>query len=337
MQLGRGTALSRTTEQSAGYQPHGQGRYIVIATICGVDVAKAWLDGWVAGAGHRRFGNDAAGWAELAAWARRHGVTLVAMEASGGAERDAFAALWAAGLACALANAREVRDFARAMGKLEKTDRIDAEVIARFAATRGLKPQKPASEAQSRLTELSTRLRQLTGTLSAEKKRLHTTRDALALTSLRKMIAFLKQEIEAIADAITALIRSDPVWAGIEATLRSVKGVSDRTVAVLLAEMPELGLLSGKAIAKLAGLAPLADDSGLRSGHRAIRGGRTAVRSILYLVADIARKYDPNLAEFKQRLLAQGKPKMVVRTAMARKLIVQLNAKVRDATANMAN
>lgn len=306
-------------------------------TICGVDVSKVWLDGWIEAGGYRRFANDAAGIADLARWATGHGSGLVVMEASGGIEQPAFLALWRAGLPCALTNPRAVRKFAEAMGKLEKTDRIDAEVIARHAAARRISPTQPASQEQQRLTALATRLRQVTGDLSVNKQRLHSTRDPVALASLREAIAFCTAQARALAAQIAALVEHDPVWAALDRTFRSVKGVAGRTVAVLLAELPEIGTLSNKAVAKLAGLAPIANDSGKRSGPRSIRGGRAAVRSILYLVADIARKYDPTLAEFRQRLLDQGKPKMVVRIALARKLLVRLNAKARETRLALAS
>ena len=299
-------------------------------SMCGVDVSKAWLDGWIEAGGYRRFANDGAGIAELAGWVAGHGGGLVVMEASGGIEQAAFLALWRAGLPCALTNPRTVRRFAEAMGRLEKTDRIDAEVIARHAEARRIRPTQPPSEQQQRLTALAARLRQVTGDLSVQKQRLHSVRDPGALASLKQAITFFTGQARELAAEIATLVEHDPVWAALDRTFRSVKGVAGRTVAVLLAELPEIGTLSNKAISKLAGLAPIANDSGKRSGPRSIRGGRTAVRSILFLVADVARKYDPSLAEFRQRLLDQGKPKMVVRIALAHKLLVRLNAKARE-------
>jgi len=297
--------------------------------LCGVDVSKAWLDAWVADC-FKRFANSAAGIAALAAFCRDHGVTMVVMEASGGYEQVAYLALWAEGIPCALANPRAVRHFAEAMGYLEKTDRIDAEVIARFAIAKHLTAAPPPSVEQKKLSALATRLRQVTLDLANQKRRLHATREPCALASLHEAIAFFTRQAKALAAEIAALIKADPLWAALDQTFRSVKGVADRSVAVLLAELPEIGRLSNKAIAKLAGLAPLADDSGQRQGTRAIRGGRAGVRSLLFLVADIARKYDPSLADFRNRLLTQGKPKMVVRIALARKLLVRLNAKARE-------
>jgi transposase len=305
-------------------------------TICGVDVSKAWLDAWVEAAGHRRFANDPDGVALLAAWSGEQGASLIVMEASGGIEQPACVALWRQGCPCAIANPKSVRRFAEAMGRLEKTDRIDAELIAGYAAAKRLKPTPPPSSQQQQLTALATRLRQVAADLGVQRQRLHTTRDPEALASLKEAIAFFTRQAKALAGQIAALIETDPVWQALDKSLRSVKGVAGRTVATLLAEMPDIGHLPNKAVAKLAGLAPIANDSGKRNGPRSIRGGRTAVRTILFLVADVARKYDSSLADFRDRLLAQGKPKMVVRVALARKLLVRLNAKARETRAELA-
>jgi transposase len=149
-------------------------------------------------------------------------------------------------------------------------------------------------------------------------------------------IAFFTRQAKALTGQIGALIETDPVWQALDKALRSVKGVADRTVATLLADLSEIGTVSNKAVVKLVGLAPIANDSGQRNGPRSIQGGRAAIRSILFLVADGARKYDPSLADFRDRLLAKGKPKMVVRVALARKLLVRLNAKARETRAKLA-
>ena len=145
------------------------------------------------------------------------------------------------------------------------------------------------------------------------------------------MIALLKRQARALAGEIGSLIDDDPLWSQLDAAFRITKGVADRTVARLFAELPEIGIYSNKAVVKLAGLAPLADDSGARAGKRHIRGGRAGIRSILFLVADIVRRFDQSLAAFHRKLTAAGKPKMVVRIALARKLLVRLNAKAREA------
>lgn len=304
--------------------------------LCGVDVSKAWLDAWIASAGHRRFANTAHGVAELGAHCRAHQAGLVVMEASGGIEQPAFLALWQAGQPCAIANARSVRRFAEAMGYLEKTDRIDAMMIARFAEAKQMVATPPPSADQQRLTALAVRLRQVTGDLGVQKQRLHSARDPFAQASLRQAIAFFTDQANALAAEIAALIDVDPLWTALDRTFRSIKGVANRTIAYLLAELPEIGTLSNRAVTKLVGLAPLPDDSGQRRGRRSIRGGRAGLRSILFLVADIARRYEPSLADFRDRLLARGLSKMEVRIALARKLLVRLNAKARDTRAAFA-
>lgn len=304
--------------------------------ICGVDVCKKWLDGWIASVGHQRFANTPEGVAALAGWAREHGVALVVMEASGGIEQPAFLALWKEGQPCAVVNARSVRDFAKAMGRLEKTDRLDAEMIARFAEAKRIVPAPPPSADQQRLTALARRLRQVSEDLSDQKRRLHSTRDETALASLKEAIAFFTRQAKQLTEEIGRMIEADPVWAALDRTIRSVKGCASRTVAYLLAELPEIGIIENRPIAKLVGLAPLPDDSGERHGKRSIRGGRAGIRSLLVLVADIARKYDPSLADFRQRLLDKGMPIMQVRVALARKLLVRLNAKARETRAQLA-
>ena len=303
--------------------------------ICGVDVCKAWLDAWIEPGGHRRFANSEQGVLDLVTFCREHGAELVVMEASGGIERPAFIALWQQGQPSALANARSVRKFAEAMGYLEKTDRIDAEMIARFALAKRMTPLPPPSNDQQKLTALATRLRQVTADLGAQKRRLHSTQEPVAIASLNEAIAFFQSQARQLVAQISGLINADPLWTALDRTFRSVKGVADRTVAVVLAELPEIGTLSSRKITKLAGLAPLADDSGKRQGQRSIRGGRAPVRSILFLVADVARKYDPTLAAFRDRLIAKGLSKMEVRVALARKLLVRLNAKARDTRAQL--
>jgi transposase len=180
-------------------------------------------------------------------------------------------------------------------------------------------------------------MRQVVSDLTVQKQRLHTAHDDTARQGLLEILALLKRQSKSLSAEIASLIDNDPLWAALDATLRSVKGVADRTVATLMADLPELGILSNKAIAKLAGVAPLADDSGKRQGTRRTRGGRASVRVILFLVADIARKYDQSLTAFRQRLIAKGKCKMVIRIALAHKLLVRLNAKARETRAAFAN
>ena len=306
-------------------------------TLCGIDISKDWLDAHIEPMGAaNRFANDAVGIADLAAWCQNHDVEIVVMEASGGYERLAFLLLWEMGQPCGMANARSVRYFAEAMGFLEKTDKIDAAVIARYGAVKRLKPTLPPNAAQQRLKALVARLSQVGGDLTIQKQR-KSTADAETIASLDEVIALLARQSRRLEGEIASLIDDDPLWACLDRAFRSLKGVASRTVARLMAQLPEIGILSNKAIAKLAGLAPIANDSGKRSGRRPVRGGRAGPRGVLFLVASIVAKYDPHLAAFKQRLQAAGKEKMVIRIALARKLLVILNAKARDARNEFAN
>jgi transposase len=306
--------------------------------VCGVDVSSQWLDARIGHEGcFKRFANDPGGIADLAAFCRAAGTELVAMEATGGYERPAFAGLWVEGLPCTLLNPRSVRQFAEAMGVIEKTDKLDAGMIAWFAAVKRARPTPLAAPAQAKLAALVTGLRQLTETKVGQLNQQRLVTEPVMLASFAAILATLTREIRTLEAAIAALIDSDPLWRKLDAAFRSIKGVAGRTTARLMAEMPEIGTLSGKAITKLAGLAPIARDSGKNSGKRPVRGGRANVRSILFLVADIARRYDPDLAAFHQRLCAANKPKKVIRVALAHKLLVRLNAKARDIRETIEN
>lgn len=310
----------------------------MIKIVCGVDVSKVWLDVHIQPAGaSSRFANDAAGVEELAAFCREHGVELVVMEASGGCERTAFTLLWGLGLPCGLANPRSVRRFAEAMGYLEKTDSIDAAMIALYGLTKGLRPTPLQSPAAQRLKALVARLCQITADTTVNKQRRSAASDPETLASLGEVLALLKRQSRELEGKIASLIDADPLWERLDRAFREMKGVASRTVARLMAELPEIGTLSNKAIAKLVGLAPIANDSGKRTGRRPVRGGREGPRSILYLVGAIAAKYDERLGDFQQRLSRAGKPKMVIRIALARKLLVILNAKARDARNELAH
>jgi transposase len=230
----------------------------------------------------------------------------------------------------AVLNPRAVRRFAEGMGLLEKTDRIDAGVIAWFAKVKRVVPCAPASAEQARLQALVTRLRQLTELQTMQRNQRRLVSEPAVLAGLAKLLALLAAQIRELAAAMAELIAADPLWRQLDAAFRSIKGVADRTVARVMAEMPEIGRLSNKAISKLAGLAPRARDSGKSEGKRVVRGGRRGVRDILFVVAGLVRRYDPDFAAFHQRLSAAGKPKKVIRIALAHKLLVRLNAKARE-------
>lgn len=284
-----------------------------------------------------RFANDAEGIEALAAFCRKAGIELVVMEASGGCERLAFTLLWTMGLPCGLANPRSVRRFAEAMGYLEKTDRIDAAVIAHYGQTKRLRPTPLPSPAQGRLKALVARLSQVTDDITVNKQRRSAAADPETLASIDEVLRLLTRQSRRLEGEIASLIDDNPLWAHLAETFRQIKGVAGRTVARLMAELPEIGTVSNKAIAKLAGLAPIANDTGKRNGRRSIRGGRAGPRSILFLVARTVARYDQHLKAFHQRLSAAGKEKMVIRIALARKLLVILNAKARDARRDFAH
>lgn len=307
--------------------------------ICGVDVSSEWLEACVRGASAEfgRFENSVLGLEALAAFCREQGAGLVVVEATGGYERLAFGQLWAAGLPCAVVNPRAVRQFAQAMGLLEKTDRIDAAAIAWYAQAKRIAPRPPASAVQQQLAAVVTRLRQLTELRTMQTNQRRLVGDPDASRSIDEILALIGRQIRAFEAKIVELIGSDPLWDKLDATFRSVKGVAGRTVARLLAELPEIGTLPNKAAAKLVGLAPIACDSGKRTGRRAVRGGRSSLRAILFVVAGTVRRYDPDFAAFHRKLEQAGKPKKVIRVALARKLLVRLNAKARDARHQFAN
>jgi transposase len=309
----------------------------VTRIICGVDISSTSLAARIGRSGAQgSFANTSEGIAALAAFCHQHQVDLVAMEATGGYERQSFAQLWEQGLPVALLNPRAVRSFAQAMGLLEKTDAIDAGVIAWFAEARNSLPNQPAAASQLRLRGLVTRLRQLTAIRTAQRNQSRLITDPTVLASFTELLHLLKRQMQELETAIAQLIAEDPLWQQLDPVFRAVKGVADRTIARLMAEMPEIGTLSHKSISKLAGLAPLANDSGKHNGKRRVRGGRSAVREILFVVAGVAARYEPDFIAFRARLAAAGKPPKVIRIALAHKLLVRLNAKARDVRRQIA-
>jgi transposase len=213
---------------------------------------------------------------------------------------------------------------------LEKTDALDAGVIAWFAEVKRSQPQALASASQQQLRALVCRLRQLTALRTAQRNQSRLVTDAVVQSWFTELLEVVARQIRELESAIAALISQDPLWHELDQSFRSIKGVADRTVARLMAEMPEIGTLSNKAISKLAGVAPLAHDSGKLQGKRSVRGGRASVREILFVVAGVSGRYEPDFIAFHQRLQAAGKPGKVIRIALAHKLLVRLNAKARE-------
>ena len=299
--------------------------------ICGVDVASDSLEARIGQQGAAAsFPNSPEGIAALGVFCKAHQVELVAMEATGGYEQQALAQLSEQGLPVAILNPRAVRQFAQSMGWLEKTDRIDAGVIAWYAEVKKSRPVCLAPQNQQHLRALVTRLRQLTDIRTAQRNQQRLVTDRAVQASFKKFLAMVARQIRDLEQHIARLIEQDPLWREFNLAFRTIKGVADRTVARLMAEMPEIGMLSNKTISKLAGVAPLANDSGKHQGKRFVRGGRASVRHILFIVASVVGRHEPDFIAFRQRLSTAGKPPKVVRIALAHKLLVRLNAKARE-------
>jgi len=308
----------------------------VTRIICGVDISSSSLEARIGRQGAAAsFPNSSEGIAAQAVFCRTQQVELVAMEATGGYEQQAFAQLSQQGLPAAILNPRAVRRFAESMGRLEKTDTIDAGMIAWYAEVSQSMPLCLAPASQQHLRALVTRLRQLTQIRTAQLNQQRLVTDPAVQACFEELLAVLARQIRALEQSIAALIDQDPLWRELNQAFRTIKGVADRTVARLMAEMPEIGTLSNKTVSKLAGVAPLARDSGKHQGKRAVRGGRSAVREILFIVASVVGRFEPDFIAFRQRLSAAGKPPKVVRIALAHKLLVRLNAKARHIRQSM--
>jgi transposase len=301
-------------------------------TYVGIDVAKAQLD--VAarpGAEQWIVANDEEGIATLVARLRALHPTLVVLEATGGRELPVAAALATAGLAAAVVNPRQVRDFARAVGQLAKTDALDAHLLARFAEVVQPAPRPlPDAHAQE-LSALLARRRQLIGLRTAERQRLDTALPAVR-RHIERHIAFLEHELADLDRHVHDVVRASPLWRAQEDLLRSVPGIGPTTALTLLAEVPELGQLDRKAIAALIGVAPLNCESGTRRGRRIVWGGRARVRAVLSMAALVATRHNPTIRAFYERLCAAGKPKKVALTACMHKLLLIANAILRHRT-----
>jgi len=255
---------------------------------------------------------------------------LVVLEATGGLQVKAAGALAAAGLPVAVVNPRQVRDFARATGQLAKTDRLDARLIALFAAAVQPQPRPLPDEAAELLRALIARRRELIELRVAERNRLRQGASAWVQRDLERSIAALTKRIEAIDVEIENHVKGSPIWHVQEDLLRTVPGVGKTVSRTLIAELPELGKLTRRQIAALVGVAPFARDSGIFRGRRMITGGRPGVRAMLYMAAVSATRCNPIISAMYKRLIAAGKPAKVALTACMRKLLVILNAIARD-------
>ncbi len=304
---------------------------IVTPGFVGCDVSKAHLDIFDGGLGcPERIANAAEAIAgRVALWRGRE--VLVVFEATGRYDAELSAALRAAGVAHVRVNPAAARAFARATGRLAKTDAIDAKLLAAMAQTLKPEPRDPKDEARERLVALVLRRDQLVGDRVRERNRREALRDPVAAEDVAAHIAFLDGRIATLEAAIAGLVAEEASLARQAALLRSVPGVGPVTASVLLAAMPELGRLSPKAVAALAGLAPINRDSGRLRGKRAIGGGRRRVRRALYMAAVAAIKTKQRFADTYKTMRANGKPPKVALIAVARKLLTVANAILRDA------
>ena len=306
---------------------------MMAATVfVGIDVAKAELVVAVRPAAERWVvPNDDRGVAQLVRRVRRLTPALVVLEATGGYERAAVAALATAAVPVVVANPRQVRDFARATGQLAKTDRIDADTLALFAERVRPAPRPLPDEAARTLDGLLTRRRQVRAMLVAERNRLTHALPAVR-RDITQHIRWLERRLRDVDHDLDQTIQASPVWRATENLLRSAPGVGPVVSRTLLGDVPELGTLTRKQIAALVGLAPLAHDSGTSKGKRFVRGGRAPVRAVLYMGALVASRRNPAIRAFYQRLLRAGKPKKLALTACMRKLLTTLNAMMRTQT-----
>jgi transposase len=296
--------------------------------VVGLDVSKAWLDGYVPTGGRRfRVRNDPAGIGELVRKLDGSTGWLVVMEASGGYERTAHGTLTAQGVPAAIVNPKRVRDFAKASGLLAKTDQVDARLIARYGAV--MRPAAtPAPDlARAELREILAGRRQLVAEIAARKQQLEQLRSPLMRARVAKALAFLQEEAKTLLALLRERIAADRALAADFALLMSMPGCGPVLAATLLAELPELGTLDRRKIAALAGLAPIAKDSGLRERRRVIQGGRGQVRNALYMASLASLKTDksPLKARYAQ-LTARGKPPKLALVALMRTMLVTLNA-----------
>jgi transposase len=298
----------------------------------GVDVCKQHLDVCM-NALQLRVANDATGWDELTAKFKEADVDLVVLEATGGYERGLVCALQGAGIAVARVNPRQARDFAKSMGVLAKTDQVDARTLRDFGDVLSRHKDRAkyiapmVDEHRQLLGELMTRRRQLVDMRVAESNRLeHAGKHAVR--SIKSVLKTLDRQLEAIEREINDHL--DRHFKEQRTLLDSVKGVGPVTILTLTAALPELGSLGRRQIAKLVGVAPLADDSGSRKGKRRIWGGRAEVRAVVYMAATVAIRHNPAIKVFHSRLIEAGKPKKVAIVACMRKMLTILNAMLRD-------
>ena len=300
--------------------------------VVGIDVSKAMLDTAALPGGEvLQFANDANGIGELSTKLKSLAADLVVMEATGGYETAVATALVGAGFRVAVVNPRQIRDFAKATGRLAKNDRIDAQVIAAFG--QAIEPEivRLPDEDARELEAVLVRRRQLVAMRVQEVNRLGLIQGAMR-KRVKAHIDWLEKEIDKLDVDLTAGLRSSPAWRAKDELLRSFKGVGPITSSTLIVALPELGQLDRRAIAALVGLAPFNRDSGVMRGRRSIYGGRSQVRTLLYMAATTAIRSNPVIRPFYEHLKSRGKPHKVAMVACMRKMLTILNAMVRQST-----
>jgi transposase len=293
----------------------------------GIDVAKATLDLHVLSSGQTQtLPNTKAGHEELIKLLPGPALCLIVLEATGGYEREVVANLTDAGYRVAVINPKRARDFARALGLVAKTDRIDAHVLALFAERVQPAPSDKTPEKQAEIQQLVARRRQLIDLKTQESNRWDVTHAKAARKSIQAVLNTLEAEIRGIEKVIEALLGSDDDWQQKIQLIQSVPGLGKVTAATVVADVPEIGKLNRQQISALIGLAPYNRDSGAMKGKRSISGGRKSVRCVLYMAALAARRSNPLIKAFADRLAQHGKPFKVIITACMRKLLVILNS-----------
>jgi transposase len=301
-------------------------------SFVGVDISKERLDIGVSREGESwQANNDEVGIRNTANRLVEIQPALVVVESTGGRETALVVELCARQIPVALVNPGRVREFAKSLGLLAKTDKLDAHLLARYGKAAELQPSVLPSTDIQHLSALMSRRRQLIQILSMEKN--HSLSTALNLRPrLQEHIAWLEQELDRLTEEIQQAIQATPLFKEKEHILRSAKGVGRITASILLSDLPELGQLDRKKIAALVGVAPFNNDSGRRRGPRRVKGGRSSDRNVLYMAALVASRFNPVIKRFYQRLVAAGKKKKVALVACMRKLLTILNAMIRDMT-----
>lgn len=296
----------------------------------GIDVSKAILDVYILeDQKFLQFANDPSGIKKLVKKIKLSPDSLVVMESTGGYEKPVAQVLAKADIKVAVINPRQIRDFAKALGKLAKTDRIDAEVIAIFAEKIQPKINIICDENQHKLAEKNTRRRQLIEMITMEKNRLDKASKEMK-KSIQHVIDLLEKELEKINQSLQKAIQNDPEYARKDALLQTIKGVGSATTAGVIADLPELGSLTGKEISALAGLAPLNRDSGAMRGKRTIWGGRASVRRTLYMATLVATRHNKRIRAFYEKLCAAGKAKKSAIVACMHKMLIIMNAMIKN-------